>query len=125
MANPRRADADDFYAQLPEVARPHLAILRELSLTADGRVVETIHWNLPAYLIGGVRQWVVQSYKAHASLRFPPRMFAEHVAEVEAAGYEAGAGFIKLPYDRPVPEELCKRLIRARIDEFDATGAKW
>ena len=125
MASPRRADADDFFAQLPEAARPHLEVLRDLSRTADPRIEETIHWNQPAYLLDGVRQWVLQSFKQHCSLRFPPRMFAAHAAEVEAAGYEAGEGFIKLPYDRELPEDLCRRLIRARIEEFDATGAKW
>ncbi len=125
MANPRRVDADDFFAQLPEVARPHLAILRELSLTADRRIEEVIHWNQPAYLLDGVRQWVLQAYKAHCSLRFPTRTFAAHVAEVEAAGYEAGEGFIKLPYDRELPIELCKRLIRARLDEYASTGLGW
>ena len=125
MANPRRADADDFFAQLPEVARPHLTVLRELSRTADSRVEETLHWNQPAYLIDGVRQWVLQAYQRHCSLRFPTRMYAAHIAEVEAAGYAAGEGFIKLPYDLELPEALCQRLIRARLDEFDATGAKW
>jgi len=125
MANPRRVDADDFFAQLPEIARPNLTLLRELSLTADRRIEEVLHWNLPAYLLDGTRQWVLQSYKAHGSLRFPTRFFAAHQAEVVAAGYEAGEGFIKLPHDREVPLELCKRLIRARLDEFAATGLGW
>ena len=125
MAMPRRVDVEDFLAQLPEVARPHLELLRELSRTADPRIEETLHWNQPAYLLDGVRQWVIQAFGAHASLRFPTRMFAAHAAEVEAAGYAAGAGFIKLPYDRKLPEDLCRRLIRARIEEFDATRAGW
>src|SRR5690554_4694035 len=125
MANPRRADADDFFARLPEGARPHLEALRDLSRTAHPRVEEALQWNQPAYLLDGVRQWVLQSFARHGSLRFPTRMFAAHIDEVEAAGYEAGAGFIKLPYDRELPEALCQRLIRARLDEFEATGAGW
>ncbi|OJX68381.1 MAG: hypothetical protein BGO95_10800 [Micrococcales bacterium 73-13] len=125
MANPRRVDADDFFAQLPEYQRPHLGVLRELSLTADRRIEEVLHWNLPAYLLDGTRQWILQAYKQHCSLRFPTRFFADHVAEVEAAGFFAGEGFVKIPYDRGLPEELCKRLIRARLDEFAATGLGW
>lgn len=125
MANPRRADADDFFAQLAEHQRPHLTLLRELSLTADRRIEEVLHWNLPAYVLDGKRQWILQAYKQHCSLRFPTRFFAAHKAEVEAAGHEAGEGFIKLTYDRPVPEDLCKRLIRGRLDEFAATGLGW
>jgi len=125
MAMPRRIDVEDFLAQLPRVARPHLDELRALSLAADPRIEETLHWNQPAYVIDGVRQWLLQAWKAHASLRFPTRMFAAHAAAVAAAGYEAGEGFVKLPYDRPIPAELCAGLMQARIAEFDATGAKW
>lgn len=125
MASPRRADADDFFAQLPEVARPNLGVLRELSRTAHPGIEEALHWNQPAYLLDGVRQWMLQSFARHASLRFPTRMFVTHIAEVEAAGFEAGEGFIKLPHDRELPEALCQRLIRARLDEFEATRAGW
>jgi hypothetical protein len=30
-----------------------------------------------------------------------------------------------LPYDREIPVELCKKLMQARIDEYEATGADW
>jgi len=71
------------------------------------------------------RLWMLPNFKNHCSLRFPPRFFASHKAEVEAAGYEAGAGFIKLPYDRKIPVGLCNALLKARIAEYDATGAGW
>jgi len=125
MANPRRVDVDDFFAQLEDYQRPHLEALRELSLQADRRLEEALHWNLPAYLLDGKRQWILQAYKQHCSLRFPTRFFGDHIAEVEAAGYVAGEGFVKIPYDRELPVELCKRLIRARLDEFAATGLGW
>ena len=38
---------------------------------------------------------------------------------------ETGNGFIKLPYDREVPVELCKKLMQARVDEYEVTGADW
>ena len=49
----------------------------------------------------------------HCSLRLPPRFFATQRAAVEAAGYDAGEGFIKLPYDRELPIELPKALMKA------------
>ncbi len=47
----------------------------------------------------------------------PPRRTA-----VEAAGYEAGEGFIKLPYDRELPTELLKALMQARVEDYETTG---
>jgi len=79
----------------------------------------------PAYLKDGVRLWMLQAFKSHCSLRFPPSQFGELRAEVEAAGFVAGEGFIKLPYDRLPPVELIKRLLRYRLTEFEATGSTW
>jgi uncharacterized protein YdhG (YjbR/CyaY superfamily) len=42
---------------------------------------------------------------------FPPPFFVTQKATVEAAGYDAGEGFIKLPYERELPIELLKSLM--------------
>jgi uncharacterized protein YdhG (YjbR/CyaY superfamily) len=126
MPMPRRSSVEDYFAQLAPPQRPHLETLRELSLKADPRAREELKWNLPVYVRGeNNRLWMLQNFKNHCSLRFPPRFFVSHKAEVEAAGYEAGEGFIKLPYDREIPSGLCKALMQSRITEYDATGAGW
>lgn len=122
---PKRVDPDDYYAQLPDVARPHLLTLRELCRDGLPKAEEVLHWNNPAFVQDGTRLLMLQSFKAHCSLRFPTRQFATQRATVEAAGYEAGEGFIKLPYDRELPVDLLKSLIRARLEEYEATGAGW
>ncbi|HUB72424.1 MAG TPA: DUF1801 domain-containing protein [Solirubrobacteraceae bacterium] len=126
MPMPRRASVDDFFAQLDDAQRPHLEALRQLSREADAEARETLKWNLPVYVRGeNTSLWMLQNFKNHCSLRFPPPFFATHKAAVEAAGYEAGAGFVKLPYSRELPSELLKTLMRARVEEYAATGAGW
>jgi uncharacterized protein YdhG (YjbR/CyaY superfamily) len=123
---PKRASVEDYFAQLSEHQRPHLERLRRMSIEADPEAEERLAWNLPVYVRGeNTRLWMLQNFKRHCSLRFPPRFFASHRAEVEAAGYEAGEGFIKLPYDRELPTALCNALMRARVEEYEATGAGW
>jgi uncharacterized protein YdhG (YjbR/CyaY superfamily) len=68
---------------------------------------------------------MLQNFKNHCSLRFPPPFFATQKTAVEAAGYEAGEGFIKLPYERELPTELLAALMQARLEEYAATGAGW
>jgi uncharacterized protein YdhG (YjbR/CyaY superfamily) len=126
MPMPKRASVDDFFAKLTEVQRPHLEALRELSLAADPDAREQLKWNLPVYVRGeNTSLWMLQSFKSHCSLRFPPRFFAGQRDAVEAAGYDVGEGFVKLPYDRELPTNLLKGLMRARVDEYEATGAGW
>ena len=126
MPMPRRSSVDDFFAQLNDVQRSHLEALRELSLDADPEAREELKWNLPVYVRGErTNLWMLQNFKNHCSLRFPPPFFATQKAAVEGAGYEAGEGFIKLPYDRELPTELLRALMQARVEEYEATGAGW
>jgi len=123
---PKRSSVEDFFAQLSDVERPHLEALRELSLGADGEAREVLKWNLPVYVRGEKTSlWMLQNFKHHCSLRFPPPFFATQKAAVESAGYEAGEGFIKLPYERELPTELLKALMAARVKEYETTGAGW
>ena len=123
---PRRSSVDDFFAQLNDVQRPHLEVLRELSRNADPQARERLKYNLPVYVRGeNTSLWMLQNFKNHCSLRFPPPFFATQKDAVEAAGYEAGKGFIKLPYDRELPTKLLKALMKARVEEYAATGAGW
>ena len=126
MPMPRRSSADDFFAKLGEAQRPHLEKLRALSRTVDPEAREKLKWNLPVYVRGeNTSLWMLQNFKHHCSLRFPPPFFATQQGTVKAAGFEAGAGFIKLPYERELPVELLKSLMRARVEEYEATGAGW
>jgi uncharacterized protein YdhG (YjbR/CyaY superfamily) len=126
MPMPRRASVDDFFAQLTDVQRPHLETLRELSRKADPKARDELKWNLPVYVRRDkTNLWMLQNFAKHCSLRFPPSYFATQKSDVEAAGFEAGAGFVKLPYDRPLPTSLLTKLMNARVEEYETTGAGW
>ena len=125
MPMPKRTGVDDYFAQLDDVQRPHLEALRKLSRQADGQAREELKWNLPTYVRGeNTNLWMLQNFKNHCSLRFSPAFFATQKAAVEAAGYQAGAGFIKLPYDRELPTQLLQSLMQARIEDYEATGGR-
>jgi uncharacterized protein YdhG (YjbR/CyaY superfamily) len=125
MPPPKRADIDEYYAKLPDVAVPRLKRLRQLCRTGMPKADEVLHRNFPAFVQDGTRLVMLQSFKQHCSLRLPPRLFATQRKAVEQAGYETGDGFIKLPNDRGLPIALLKQLIKARLEEFKATGAGW
>jgi uncharacterized protein YdhG (YjbR/CyaY superfamily) len=121
---PKRTSVDDFFAQLTDVQRPYLETLRKLSLDADPEAREELKYNLPVYVRGDkANLWMLQNFKNHCSLRFSTEFFATQKATVEAAGYEAGEGFIKLPYKRELPIPLLKALMQARVADYEATGS--
>ncbi len=123
---PKRSSVADYFAQLSDEQRPHLEALRKLSRDADPEAREELKWNLPVYVRGEkTNLWMLQNFKKHCSLRFPPPFFATQRDAVTDAGYDAGEGFIKLPYERELPTKLLKSLMRARVKEYDTTGAGW
>ena len=124
MPMPKRASVDDYFAQLADVQQPHLQALRKLSLDADAKAREELKWNLPVYVRGEkTNLWMLQNFKKHCSLRFTPEFFATQREAVEAAGFEAGEGFIKLPYTRALPTKLLKSLMKARVRHYEASGS--
>jgi uncharacterized protein YdhG (YjbR/CyaY superfamily) len=125
MPMPKRASVEDYFDKLDDVQRPHLEALRGLSRAADPEAREELKWNLPVYVRDTTTLWMLQNFKRHCSLRLPPPFFATQRDAVEAAGYETGAGFIKLPYDRELPSELLTELMQARVQEYVTTGAGW
>ncbi|WP_153505469.1 iron chaperone [Cumulibacter manganitolerans] len=114
MPAPKRKSVEDFFSSLEPHQRPHLDKLREISRSYQPRVSEELRFNQPAYVAEG-QQWMLQAFGKHCSLRFDPEFFVEHQNEVTEAGYEHGAGFLKIPYDQDVPEELCRGLIEAKL----------
>lgn len=43
----------------------------------------------------------------------------------ELAGYETGAGSVKLAYDKPLPTELIRKIVLHRAQEYRQNGVKW
>lgn len=124
MPMPKRANVDDYFARLSDVQRPHLETLRALSHEIDPKAREELKWNLPVYVRGeNTNLWMLQNFKNHCSLRFTPQFFSTQKAAVEDAGFDAGAGFIKLPYNRELPTKLVQSLMRARIEDYEKTGS--
>ncbi len=128
MPAPKIATVDAFFAKLGDAERPHLEALRALSLAEATKagLVEALKWNWPAYTSSnGGMVWTLQCFKKHCSLRFPVRFFADHRAEVQAAGYEAVGGALKLTWDQKLPKALITNLLRARVRDFEAGNTAW
>jgi uncharacterized protein YdhG (YjbR/CyaY superfamily) len=119
---PKRTSVDDYFEKLDEAQRPHLEALRALSREVDPEAREVLKWNLPVYVRGeNTNQWMLQNFKHHCSLRFSTEFFATQKELVDGSGYEYGEGFIKLPYKRELPLALLRKLMKARLREFEVS----
>jgi uncharacterized protein YdhG (YjbR/CyaY superfamily) len=126
MPAPKVADVEEFMERLDDVQRPHLTKLREISLEAakGTGVEEALKYNFPAY-VSPTMVWTLQCFKHHCAVRFPTQFFADFKGEVEAAGYEAIEGSIKIKWDEQVPAALITKLIKARIADYQSGNTAW
>lgn len=95
--------------------------LRELLPAAT----EAISWNMPTLVIDGVGVAAVEGFKNHNSM-FPmsgsiPTLLS---AELVGSGCRISKGTIQFPIDRPLPKSLLRKIVKARIEEINASFPK-
>ena len=120
----RPTTIDEHLASLEDPARSRLAELRALVREELPAASEAIKWGNPAFLHPrGTILLVISTHKAHANFTVTPSAKEAFAAELE--GLESGKGSVKLPYDRPIPADLLRRMTRHRLAEFEQDGVNW
>jgi uncharacterized protein YdhG (YjbR/CyaY superfamily) len=66
---------------------------------------------------------MVNGYTKHANVVFTPSTRAAFTADL--ADFATGKGSVKLPYGRPVPGDLLRRMIAYRVREHEVEGVRW
>jgi uncharacterized protein YdhG (YjbR/CyaY superfamily) len=94
-----------------EEARWNLERMRDIVREEAPDAQELISYGMPGYKLNGPLVYFA-AFKKHISL-FP----AGRVAEFEdlLAGYATSKGTIQFPLGQPLPEELIRSIVRARI----------
>ncbi len=114
-------EVDAFLADLPEEMRAALEQLRRTIAKAAPDAVEGISYGVPAFKYRGRPLVSFGGGKKHCSfyVQSPPVMGAHRD---ELARYETAKGTIRFPADEPLPAELVRKLVEARIAEVDAAA---
>ena len=113
------ASVDAHIAALPAERRTAMEALRRTVNAAAPGAVETIAYQMPALRLEGRFLISYAAFKAHYSLF--PASEAVMVAIGEALmPYLAGKGTIRFPADQPLPLDLVRRVVQARVAELAA-----
>ena len=103
----RPATIEEYIAAAPPEARPHLRRLHRILKTIAPAGTVVIKWNVPVFWDGRVL-FGFAACKQHVSFGPGPaaiRRFAQ-----ELAPHKTGKGTLQIPYDRPFPEILVRRI---------------
>ena len=114
----RNGDVDVYLAGVSEDARGALQALRETIRSAAPGAEEGFSYGVPAFKLGGRPLVCFAAFKSHCGF-YPMSPDVLSSFAVELAGYDTAKGTIRFDPKEPLPTDLVRRIVRARIAELN------
>jgi uncharacterized protein YdhG (YjbR/CyaY superfamily) len=118
-----KAAVEAYLARVPEPTRTTLEKLRAMIRTAAPKeATERISYQMPSF---HYKKALVSyaAYKDHCSL-FPMGSSAIEGFAEELKEFRTSKGTIQFPLDKPLPEALVAKIVKARVAQNEAKGAR-
>ncbi len=104
---------DEYLAGYTGEKRTRMDGLRALILSCSPDITEKIAWGMPTFVLGGNLVHFSAGLR-HIGLHPSPEIMAVFAGRL--AGYKYSKGTLQLPDDKPLPWDLVREMVRARID---------
>jgi uncharacterized protein YdhG (YjbR/CyaY superfamily) len=119
-------DIEEYIAGFPSDVQELLEKVRKTIRKAAPGVEEKISYQIPTFTLKGRYLVYFAAYKKHIGLYPAPRGVEEFKEELSA--YEGGKGTVRFPFDKPIPFDLIRRIVKFRVKEVseiaEAKGKK-
>ena len=107
---------EEYLAGVPEPARSTLQHVRSvIKSVVPMETTELISYRIPMFKFNGMLVGYA-AFKNHCSL-FPTGSGVLDQFAKELTGYRTSKGTIQFPPDKPLPDALLKKIVRARVKE--------
>lgn len=111
-------EVDDYLRDLDEPKRSTLETLRRTILAVIPEAEQGLSYGAPVFRMGGKAIAGLSAAARHVSyLPHSGEVLATFTAE-DLDGFAASKGALRMPVDTPLPDELVKRLVAARLAEL-------
>jgi uncharacterized protein YdhG (YjbR/CyaY superfamily) len=112
---------DDYIAAAPKEKRAALMKLRKTITAAAPKATESLSYGIVGYKQNRERLVYFGYWKAHYALYGASGTFIDaHAAELRP--YVMSKGTIRFPADKPLPDRLVTKIVKARLAEIEKTG---
>ena len=112
-------DVDRYLAALPEPKRSTLSQLRATIVSIVPDADEGMAYGSPAYKVRGKAIAGFAAFKSHLSY-LPHSGSVLSVIAADVAGYKTSKGALQFDVDAPLPQNLVRTLIAARLGEIES-----
>lgn len=105
-----------YLASTSDAGRAAFGALREIVTRHEPGASVTLSYNMPTFLVGGVRLLHASAWKAHLAIYpLPDERDLDPRASAALAAHSSGASTLKLPYAEPFPTDLVDAVVRAHL----------
>jgi len=122
MRKARPSTVTEYINAAPKEARAKLRQIRATIRRAAPGAVESLKWNMPAFSHRRILV-VYAAFRRHISLF--PTSSAMKAFKKDLSRYKTGRGTVQLPYDKPLPLALIRKITALRVKESWEKDAKW
>lgn len=106
---------DEYMAGFPKDVQEILQKIRTTIKKAAPDAEETISYQIPTFTLKGKYLIYFAAYKKHIGVYPVPIGDAEFNREVSA--YQAGKGTLRFPFDKPIPYDLIRKIVKVKVKE--------
>lgn len=122
MAKIRAKTVDEYIQAAPKEAQKSLNEIRAILKKVAPKATEVLKWNTPVFEENRIL-FAYAAFKSH--LNFMPTPSAIEPFRSELSDYTLGKGTIQLPYDKPLPKALIRRIALYRAKDVRENDARW
>ena len=106
-------NVDEYISSFPEKIQAILQEMRRVVKETAPNAEETISYKMPTFKQNGILLYFA-AFKTHISV-FPTGEGVEAFKK-ELKGYNTSKGTIHFPFDKPIPYDLVRKIVRHRIE---------
>ena|SRR5690554_1139371 len=122
MNKKKPTSVEEYINALPEEAQTKIKEIRSILKSVAPKANEGLKWGKPVF----ESETILFAYSAHkAHLNFIPTGPALKPFEKELTEFSTKKDSIQFPYDRPLPENLIRKIAEYRKEDVEERGAKW
>ena len=110
-----KVTVESYFGELPEPVRLTLEKVRMAIKSAAPNAEETVSYGIPTYKYNGSLVGLGAAQNHCALYVMSPQVMQEFISDLKA--YDTSKGTIRFPQDKPLPANLVRKIVKARLKE--------